>query len=135
MKRNKPKKFSNKNNTKLNLFINVQIFAVICYVGIFLIGSLIALLIDLPSDSDYLFSIVLFSVCSMLTGFYAGIKKRENGLLVGIIYTLPLNAIVVLISLFYNSFAIGVNLAVTIVVLMISGAIGGILAVNKRLRR
>jgi putative membrane protein (TIGR04086 family) len=135
MKRNKPKKFSNKNNTMLNLFINVQIFAVICYVGIFLIGSLIALLIDLPSDSDYLFSIVLFSVCSMLTGFYAGIKKRENGLLVGIIYTLPLNAIVVLISLFYNSFAIGVNLAVTIVVLMISGAIGGILAVNKRLRR
>lgn len=123
-----------RNNSYLNTFIRVQIFSVIIYVTVFLIGAFIALSADLSTKFDYLFSLVLFLISSLLTGFFAGFKLRENGLVVGILYSLPMNAVVVLLSLIFCDFAVGINFVITVVSLLIAGGIGGILAVNKRLR-
>ncbi len=137
MKKSKPRKpraFKREITVK-NTFVTVQVYAVICYVAFFLIGAFIALAVDLPSKYDYIYSLSLFAVSSLLTGFFAGMKLREKGLVVGVLYTLPLNAIITLISLVFSDFSVGINFAVTVTVLVISGSIGGILAVNKRLSR
>lgn len=137
MKKAKPRKalITKRENPSVNIFFSTQIFAVICYIAVFFIGVLIALAADLPSKYDYIFSLVLFAACSLISGFFAGMKIREKGLIVGVLYTLPANLIVALISLLLNDFNIGINLLITFTVLILAGGIGGILAVNKRLSR
>lgn len=137
MAKTKPnKKVRTKNeNTFSGTFIKVQIFAVICYTSVFIAGSFLALSIDLPDKYDYVYSLVLLTLCSFLTGFYAGLKLRENGLLVGILYALPMNVLTILISAVLCDFDIGLNTIISAVVLIVASGIGGIFAVNKRIRR
>ena len=137
MKKTKPvrKNKSKIENNAMNTFIKVQIFAVISYVFVFIIGSLIALGADLPRKYEYIYSLIMFAVSSFSVGFYSGLKLRQDGLVSGVIYSLPLNIIIILISLIINEFTVGMSLIITSAVLLLSAGIGGILAVNKRLRR
>ena len=120
---------------QLNIFFQLQLFSVAIYLSLFIISSIIALKADLPRKYDFLISLIIFAIASFGTGFFAGLKLRQNGLLVGIIYSLPMNFTVLLISLIINKFSFDLNLAISAIILILSAAIGGILAVNKRLRR
>lgn len=137
MKKTKPRKSSTlkRENKALYTFLSAQIFAVMCYLSVFFIGAFTVLYADLSTKYDFIFSVVMFTVCSFVTGFYAGMKTRENGIVTGILYSLPMNAVVILTSLIFSDFTADINLAVTAVLLVTAGGIGGILAVNKRLRR
>lgn len=132
----KPKtKLTRNNNESANLFINIQIFGILIYVVIFLLLSFVALIADISEKYNYLFALIIFALSSFSTGFYAGIKKRQNGLIVGIIYCLPINIIVLIISALICNFKVDFTLIISAAVLLLSAAIGGVLAVNKRHRR
>lgn len=137
MKRTKPRKLKQvkRENNTWNIFLSVQIFAVIIYLIVFFIGAFAAMVIDLSSKNDYIFSLLLFAVCSFATGFFAGIKRRENGLIIGVLSASPLNSAVVILSLIFNSFSVDSNIIITVLVLIAASGAGGILAVNKRIRR
>ena len=137
MKRTKPRKLKQvkRENNTWNIFLSVQIFAVIIYLIVFFIGAFAAMVIDLPSKNDYIFSLLLFAVCSFATGFLTGIKRRDNGLIIGVLSALPLNSAVVILSLIFNSFSVDINIIITVLVLIAASGAGGILAVNKRIRR
>ena len=136
MEKVKPKsKKTRTENTYLNTFLNVQIFDAIVYLLLFLISSSIALLIDLPHKNDYIFTLITFSLCSFISAFYSGIKMKHNGLAVGIVFTLPMNGITMLISFIISDFKADYMFVVSVAVLIVTSAIGGILAVNKRRRR
>ena len=137
MEKSKPNRNirSKTDNRQAKIFLQVQLFSALVYLTLFLIGSVIALNTDLPKKYDYIVSIIIFAIASFLTGFFSGIKLRQNGLLSGIIYSLPMNFAVILISLIMSKFSVGINIAITAAVLIITAGIGGILAVNKRLRR
>ena len=122
-------------NTATSSFISVQIFGIVCYITLFTIFSLIALLADLPRQYDYYYTLAMFLLGSFLLGGYTGIKLRENGLLNGIIYALPMNVLTVLISLIFADFKADVHTIITAVLLILSSAFGGVIAVNKRRRR
>ena len=137
MQKSKPNRNirSKTDNRQTRTFLQVQLFSATVYISLFLIGSVVALNADLPKKYDYFISIIIFAIASFLTGFFSGIKLRQNGLLSGIIYSLPMNFAVILTSLIMSKFSVGINIAITATVLIISAGIGGILAVNKRLRR
>ena len=136
MAKTKPKtKKTRVENSAINTFINVQIIAVILYIIIFITTSAVGLVADLSNNFDFIFTLISFAFCSFTTGFYAGLKIRQNGIASGIIYALPMNVIVILISLVFADFEVDYILAVTVAILLISSAVGGILAVNKRRRR
>ena len=137
MKKTKPMKTRKikSDSTQLNSFLRVQIFAVIIYIVIFMFGAVIALSMDLSQKYDFIFTLIVFAICSLITGFYTGLKLRQNGLVSGVIYTLPINAVTILISLILCDFNVSINTLITAIVLIITSAIGGIFAVNKRLRR
>ncbi len=122
-------------NTYLNTFLNVQIFDAIVYLLLFFISSSIALLIDLPHKNDYIFVLITFALCSFVSAFYSGIKMKHNGLAVGIVFTLPMNIITMLISFIMSDFKVDYIFVISAAVLIVTSAIGGILAVNKRRRR
>ncbi len=136
MEKSKPRsKKTRAENTAITTFINVQIFSVGCYIVVFLIFSLIALVADLPQKYDYYFSVLIFMLCSFITGFYAGNKLRQNGLIAGIVYSIPMNTLTMLISLFFADFKADATIIISALLLFLSSAVGGIIAVNKRHRR
>ena len=136
MKKIKPKSRKTRaDNSTVSTFINVQIFSLITYIVVFLIFSFVALAADLSRKYDYLFSVIIFVICSFLTGFYAGNKQRQNGLLTGVVYSLPMNTLTLLISLIFSDFKADSSIIITVLLLVVSSAVGGILAVNKRHRR
>ena len=136
MEKSKPNRFkkTKSENMQFKSFLQIQLIAILTYTSLFIIGCLIALKADLSSKYDFIFALCTFIVGSFITGFASGIKLRKNGLFLGIIFSLPMNILVVLISVIICKFDIGFNLGVTIFILLISSGIGGILAVNKRIR-
>ena len=122
-------------NSQLKVFLQIQLFAIVIYVLFFIAGSLISLTADISLKYDYIVTLVLFSASSFLVGFFTGVKLRQNGLIMGIIYSLPLNVILIVISLILNDFTLSFNMLISLLVLTAFSGIGGVLAVNKRLRR
>ena len=122
-------------NAVINTFIRIEIIGLFIYLVVFLLSSLIAMSTGLKSNYDMIISLLLFSVCSFATALTAGFKIRERGLLVGVIYTLPLNTLVLLLSLFFADFSVDYHFVVSAISLLFSGASGGIVGVNLRFRR
>ena len=137
MQKSKPNRaIRNKSeNSQLKVFLQIQLFAIVVYLIFFLTGSFIALAADVSGKYDYIISLVLFTASSFVVGYYTGIKLRRNGLLMGILYSLPINILVLIISLILDDFIFSFNILISLAVLIAFAGIGGVLAVNKRLRR
>ena len=104
-------------STQVKTFLQIQLFAVIIYIIVFLIGSFVALSADISGRLDYLISLIIFAVSSFSAGFFTGIKIRQKGLLTAIIYSLPINISVIIISLFINDFSFNFNALISLSVL------------------
>ena len=122
-------------NAAINTFVKIEIFGAVIYLLMFTMSAFIAMSADLKTGSDMLVSLAVFSLCSFITALIAGVKIRERGLLVGLIYTLPLNTLVLLLSLFFADFSFDICFLISAAFLLLSGAAGGIVGVNLRLRR
>lgn len=122
-------------NEQLKIFLQTQLFSVLTYIFLFLLGSFFALIADLPQKYDYIFSLIIFTLSSLSSGFFAGLKLRQNGLIAGVLFSLPMNIIIMLVSAILRDFSVDFNMILTGVILLVSSGAGGILAVNKRLRR
>lgn len=133
---NKPKISKRKTeNTVINLFLKIQMIGAAIYILMFLLSCFTAVSLDFGQNYDMIFSLGTFAICSFLTALYAGLKIREHGLPVGIVYTLPLNTLIVLLSLFFTDFKADFRILLTSVVLLLFAGVGGITGVNIRLRR
>lgn len=132
----KPKVSKRKSeNTVINLFIKIQLLGILIYTVLFLLSSFGAMSADLGAKYDMIISLCTFSLSSFLTALFSGIKIREHGLPVGILYTLPLNTLVVSVSMFLSEFKADYRIILTAVLLILSAGIGGITGVNIRFRR
>ena len=136
MQKIKPK--SNKTRSEndiLIIFLKIQLIDALIYISVFLLSSVLSLVTDVSQKYDTIITLIAFALSSFISGFYAGKKKRQNGLLAGVIYTLPLNALVLIISAIISDFKVDYLIAVSAVVLVLSAGLGGILSVNMRHRR
>lgn len=122
-------------NTTIDIFIKVQIFAVLIYLLFFLLFSMISLFADISMKYDYMFSILCFALGSFTSGFYVGYKLKQNGLLAGIIYTAPINTLIILVSMLFSDFSVDYTMIITVVILVASAALGGVVSVNRRRKR
>ena len=129
------KKISFSDNMIIDVFIKTQIFGVLIYITNFITFSLLALAFDMPSKFDFICTIICFVLSSLIAGFFVGYKLKQNGLLSGIIFTLPINTLSIIVSLIFSDFSADLNLLITAIVLLISAGAGGIIAVNSRLKR
>lgn len=125
---------------KAELSKPVEIFKVelkylLMYLIGFILSSVIILLFDLKLELYYAVSLGIFMLCSLLCGTLCGIKKRNNGLMNAVIHTLPVNLILLVISMLMNGISIDLNIAISFVLLTVSSAIGGILGVNTKLKK
>ena len=67
---------------------------------------------------------------SSASGFISGKFKRKKGYIYGVLFSLPFNLILLVISLFVNSFSVDYMLPVCLLGSVISSSLGGMLSVN-----
>lgn len=132
-------KINNKKSGNKTLRENIILFVLplILLTLTLFIATAISVAADLQKSFNFPIFASLTGLCSLLSGFLAGRTKRENGIFTGIIYPLPTFLIYILLSLITNSFSFDFNLLISLAVMLISSAVGGILGVNtkKKIRR
>lgn len=121
-------------NPVWKVFIHTQLLALAVYSVVFLIDSFICLSLDLDRSHMFYFSALSFALSSFICSYFAGFKIHKNGIAVGLIYALPANLIVILISVIVNGFKIDLTVAISIFILLICSMLGGILSVNTKLK-
>lgn len=129
-KRSKEKKLS----PPLAIFLKSQIVAAVCYLSMFIIGSVVSLSFDLKRPNLFYISILCFCLSSFICAYYAGYKIHKNGLVVGLLYSLPANILTIVISVAVNQFKIDLTVLISLFILLISSMLGGILSVNTKLK-
>lgn len=136
VKSNKQSKKSSYNqNSKqlspnLKVFIKTQILFLSLNAITFLTAVCICLQLDLARENLFYICIISLCVGSFISSFYAGYKIHKNGLVIGFIFSLPINALVILISLITNSFIVDYTALISFFILMVTAMLAGILSVN-----
>lgn len=134
-KKNKGKPRSeNKTDVKTKIFIKTQIFALIVYLIIFAVTSVAVYSSNIDKSKSFYLSAAAFAVASFICGFYSGYKIHKNGMYVGLLFGLPMNIIIILVSFIVNSFKVDLTALITLVILIICSMLGGVLSVNTKLR-
>lgn len=136
----------NKRNSKVNkgdkkrLSGNVGVFikAQVIYLILSLVFLLVSAFISYSSslDAKFYFYLTIFSLAlaSFLSSFYSGYKIHQNGLVVGLLFSLPMNIIWLVASAVINSLKADATIIIALVVLLITSMLGGVLSVNTGLK-
>lgn len=111
-------------------FIKTQILAVITYPALFLAVGIASLSADLSEEYMFYAAVLSFAAASFVCAAYVGKKLHKNGLITGLLFCLPENFIVMLISLISNSFKFDFTAAVSMFILVVSSMLGGVVSVN-----
>ena len=116
-------------NTKTSeLIIFLKCMAV--YILVFVISSVASLLFDIDNHTYTVVSVCSFSVSSFLAGFVVGRTKRKNGLVNGVVYSLPATVIFTIVSVAVNGFKVDYILPVSVLCMLLFAAAGGVISVN-----
>lgn len=123
-----------KMNESTVVFLKAQILYIVLSLLLMLLTSMI--LYSSSIDKKYYFyaAAAVLALTSFLCAYFAGYKIHKNGLVTGLLYSLPCNVIWLLISLIINSFKADATGLIAFAVLVISSMLGGILSVNTKLK-
>ncbi|MBQ3136087.1 MAG: TIGR04086 family membrane protein [Clostridia bacterium] len=121
-------------NNKAKSFVKLQIINLIIYLFVFVIISIIAVCSDIGKEKLFYVSLGYLSVSSFASGFVAGFKERKKGIICGMLSALPFLLIICILSIILNKFDIDYNLIISIIAALIFSAVGGIVAVNIKLK-
>ena len=126
--KNKARKQKGRQNENLLMFL----LPFILLFSALLLTSFVSVIIDLEKKLNSPVITVIFSLCTFLSAFLIASKKREKGLVTGVIYNSPSIIIILLLSLILNGFSADLNILLSFVTMLISSALGGIIGVNRK---
>ena len=128
------RKRNNIKSAKLQSFLKLQIINALISLALFSAFAAVSVSCDIKNDSMYIFSLAFVGVLSFICGVSAGLKERKNGIICGITGALPLNIITITVSLILNSFKPDISILITLLIGIVLSSVGGIVAVNIRLK-
>ena len=134
-KSKKAKKIISADNSELKNNVKMQLLNFIIYAIVFSVCVLISLVSGIKRSNMYYVSMLSFMLSSIICGYIAGFKVRKNGIYIGAVSILLQLVVFLLVSAAINNFKIDIlRLVISIILMIISGGIGGILGVNTRLK-
>lgn len=123
-------------NKKLNSGINKKLFfqGLILFIYTFAVALMCTALFlcEIPAESTYYIMLAVVAAAAFVSGYLIAKKEKKNGLAVGLIYNLLPCVIMLGVSLILNNFTFDYRLPVTLAVILVMSAAGGIAAVNSR---
>lgn len=121
-------------NINTRIFLKTQVLSLATYIMLFLLTAVISLKMNLDEKACFYAAIFVFALSSFVSGYFSGYKVRKNGLVTGLVFALPANAAAVFISLACSGFKADFTILITLMILLISSMLGGVLSVNTRLK-
>ena len=125
---------TSKSSTKY-ILIRAAVRASVCAVIYFVIMAVFAavsLKLDLPRDKDIIFSMISAGLTAAAAGYIAVKHTRKNGMAMGAFACIPCILIITVVSSLVSSSLPGVKALILAGVMIICGALGGILAANQK---
>ena len=125
----------NKNNKNTNIFkdrIRLLLISFTIETAFFFIGAVIAFFADIKNSGYYSMCLLSLSLGCFVSGFVTARKMKHNGLMHAVIYSLPGNLSYIVLSSALNSFKIDYHIILSLMLIIVSSAIGGIISVNVR---
>lgn len=123
-----------KNNKQQNLIRKKFIFTFISLLFIYLFGSfavcLMLFFVELPQTSIYYVVLISVIVFALLGGLLTGKIHIKNGLLNSVVYNLPFILVILAVSFILNDFTLDYRALITLVLMLLSAAVGGVIGVN-----
>lgn len=117
-----------------SVVIGVLAGVLICTALLMICAGIFVAMERLPMEAISLLSIIILAVSAFFAGFISTKLCRGKGLLCGAISSLALFFIAMLAGLNFSVFSFNLSLLMKAVVMLIAGAIGGILAANKKVK-
>ncbi len=124
----------NSKDIRIKNFFKMQIINASVYLLVFLAAVFISLGCDVGTESMLYVSLAFIGISSFVSGCAAGFRERRKGIICGIVSVLPLNTLLLVFSLIFNSFKTDISMMITFLTGILTAALGGIIAVNVRLR-
>ncbi len=120
-----------KNNGNYGSIIFSSIFGVICIFLILLAFSFLVERFNVPNPLLSIISVISISFGAFIGGYTAGFKKRKNGLTTGIVAGIITYILVMIIGALISNFT-EFSFLTKLIIMIIFGAIGGVLGVNAK---
>ena len=135
IKKGKSKPRSEKRlDNSAKIFIKSQILALTIYSLFFILASTVMFIANVNKSNSFYAAIAAFAASSFICGYYSGYKIHKNGIFVGLLFGLPANLLVSIISIIVNSFKIDLTAVISFAILLICSMLGGVLSVNTKLK-
>ena len=133
----KKKKSPSNDNSKKAIIKKIIIGTAVglgLFYGLMLIFSAITVKVDLSESIKKILPFIAIALSSFVGGYVSCRMIKNNGFINGSI-TASAEMLLICISLFLFNDNIGLKTAVAFLIMLITGAIGGILAVSKKTKR
>ncbi len=127
------KKDKKMNPTTL-LFLKTQVLMLVINAIFALSASFAFYVFQVNQNLYFYFSVIIFGLTSFIGGYYSGYHLHKNGLVIGLIFCLPMNVLLILISFALNHFKFDLTSVISLFLLLIASMLGGVLSVNTRLK-
>ncbi|MBQ8783922.1 MAG: TIGR04086 family membrane protein [Clostridia bacterium] len=137
MQKNKKKKRNTQKSGSSNLIKTVLLGSAAGTVSFFALSAILALLAYKQDfDESYYTALILFAsgVSGFVSGFLAVAPIKRNGLVLGLASVLPVFLIIIAVSSVVSRAGVGLYGWLSLAVMLLFGALGGIVAANKRKR-
>lgn len=125
---------SNNATTNMITMLKAVTFGLLATTAVLLLFSFVMCKKDVPFVLLNPFSAGLLMLGSFLSGYLAARRIRERGMMVGALCGLIIFSLLMLAS-FMSRFDVGLAALIKLVISVVSGAIGGIIGVNAKLKR
>lgn len=129
----KNKRKTGKKSSKNNIITNIMpmIFkSLLIFSTVLLLSAMLCYLTNINYDKYYLFLLASAVVSAFVSGLSYSRKMKKNGILSGIISSVPIAVMILIFSLIATKGNVSVLLPVTMCSAIISGAVSGTLGVN-----
>lgn len=121
-------------NPTLSVFLKAMIMQLVVYTVLFTTASTVCYMTDIDRKLYFYIAAFVSLLSNLLAAYYSGFKIHKNGLTVGLLFCLPMNLIILLISFLINSFHIDFTALIAFAVSEISAMLGGVLSVNTKVK-
>ena len=132
-KKKSPSNYNSKKSIIKKIIIGTAVGLGLFY-GLMLIFSAITVKVDLSESIKKILPFIAIALSSFVGGYVSCRMIKNNGFINGSI-TASAEMLLICISLFLFNDNIGLKTAVAFLIMLITGAIGGILAVSKKTKR
>ena len=135
MKKLKSKAKNGRLNDKASNMLKWIILTSVANMFLMLLICLVVYITDAEANSSYLIILAVECIGLFITSYFTGRKFRKNGMLKGILCNGPYIIIVLISSLLLSDFSADTRIATSLIFMLSTSAIGGIVSVNTHKKR